>query len=66
MHVDYACCTNNDTVFTPGWDVTLRAALSRGFDLVGPVTNAPGSEKAQDVSNFMPNDVLSDDESALR
>jgi GT2 family glycosyltransferase len=50
LNCDYAAVTNSDVIFTPGWDAPLVAAVEeRGFSLVGPVTNAPGTEKAQDV-----------------
>lgn len=48
---DYACVTNSDVRFTPGWDVPLLTALNR-YALVGPVTNAPGTEALQFVGNY--------------
>jgi GT2 family glycosyltransferase len=58
---DYAVCTNSDILFTPGWDIALTAALDNGFSLVGPITNAPGTEVAQDVSEHVCNYQLTDD-----
>lgn len=51
-HIRYAVCTNSDVLFTPGWHLPLTHALERGFALVGPITNAPGSEKVQDVERY--------------
>jgi GT2 family glycosyltransferase len=50
---DYAICGNSDIIFTPGWDIALVKALET-LDLVGSVTNAPGTEVAQDVSRYSP------------
>lgn len=49
--LNYACVTNSDVRFTPGWDVPLLQALER-YDLVGPVTNAPGTEAMQFVGRY--------------
>lgn len=42
----YTCVTNSDVKFSPGWDVPLLKALDT-YDLVGPITNAPGTEQLQ-------------------
>lgn len=46
---DYAVCANNDIKVIPGWLDGIVDALEVG-DLVGPLTNAPGSERRQDVT----------------
>lgn len=51
---DYAVVTNSDVVFAPGWDTPLLDALADGYDLVGPVTNAPGTERSQYVGLYLP------------
>jgi len=51
---DYVVVTNSDVVFTPGWFHGVRSALDAGCDLVGPVTNAPGTEEAQHARRFDP------------
>jgi len=48
---DYCCVTNSDVLFAPGWDVEIVAALEK-YALVGPVTNAPGTEKEQFVGKY--------------
>jgi glycosyltransferase involved in cell wall biosynthesis len=63
---DYAICTNSDILFTPGWDVALAAAIDNGFSLVGPITNAPGTEIVQDVVKYAPDYQLTDDADSLR
>ncbi len=66
---EYACVTNSDVLFTLGWDSALIGALERGADLVGPVTNAPGTEKAQHVCRWFGipsvSQVVTDDEAVL-
>jgi GT2 family glycosyltransferase len=60
--IKYAICTNSDVLFSQGWFEPLAAALSNGFDLVGPVSNAPGHARWQDVTPFChPNNPVLDD-----
>jgi len=50
----YAVCGNSDLVFSPGWDKGILAALEE-YDLVGPVTNAPGwGSFKQAIQRFFP------------
>lgn len=49
---EFACVTNSDVVFTPGWYKPLMQNLNEGYALVGPITNAPGSEKDQNVKKW--------------
>lgn len=48
----YAVCTNSDVLFSTRWFDPLRNGLDEGFDLIGPVTNAPGHAKWQNVAPF--------------
>lgn len=48
---DYCCVTNSDVLFPIGWDVEILAGLET-HALVGPVTNAPGSEPTQYVGRY--------------
>jgi GT2 family glycosyltransferase len=58
----YAICTNSDVLFSQGWFSPLSEALSKGFDLVGPLTNAPGHARWQNVLPFCyPDRPLVDD-----
>jgi glycosyltransferase involved in cell wall biosynthesis len=61
---EYACCTNSDVLFSPGWDIPVYTALDAGLALAGPVTNAPGTEHAQWVGHLLPDyrpsDLLSE------
>jgi hypothetical protein len=50
-HFDYCCVTNSDVLFSPGWDIEVVKALEK-FHLVGPVTNAPGTEEEQYVGKY--------------
>lgn len=58
--VEAICVTNNDVLFSPNWDVQLMKALGGGYSLVGPLSNAPGTEKAQTISHYMPAYEVSD------
>jgi GT2 family glycosyltransferase len=48
---DYVCVTNSDVYFPHNWDTDIAAALGQ-YALVGPVTNAPGSETQQFVKRY--------------
>jgi GT2 family glycosyltransferase len=48
----FTVCTNSDVLFARGWLRPLLGALDEGFDLVGPVTNAPGHAYWQHVLPF--------------
>lgn len=49
----YAVCANTDLLFTATSLERLADAIESGFDLVGPVTNAPGHCLWQDVRPFI-------------
>lgn len=67
LGLDYAIAGNNDIVFTRQWHVGMRHALSRGYALVGPVSNAPGvtARGLQEVSRYVPGYTLTDEQAAL-
>lgn len=45
---EYLLVTNNDVLFTPGWYSTMRDAfLLKEVGIVGPFTNQPGHQPAQ-------------------
>ena len=49
----YICVTNSDVVFPKAYDIGMTHALkSERVDLVGPVTNAPGTEEDQFVKLY--------------
>lgn len=48
---DYVCVTNSDVYFPNGWDVEILKGLEK-YALVGPVTNAPGTEHEQYVGHY--------------
>jgi GT2 family glycosyltransferase len=63
LNCEYACVANSDVVFPRGWDQAIIAGLGQ-YDLVGPVTNAPGTEKEQYVgqySHFYRKDAIESD-----
>jgi GT2 family glycosyltransferase len=63
LGADYACCANSDVVFSQNWDKPLRVLLDGiggAPSLVGPVTNAPGTEEAQLVRRHLDDYRLSD------
>lgn len=58
----YCCVTNSDVLFTPGWELPLIDAIKHNYmHLVGPITNAPGTEKKQNVANYVPGYEVKDD-----
>lgn len=61
MGCRYIVCGNSDLVFPARWWGPMRAALDDGADFVGPVTNAPGHVRRQDVTRYLPTYDLSDD-----
>ena len=49
----FICVTNSDVVFPKAYDIGMTHALkSNRVDLVGPVTNAPGTEEKQFVKLY--------------
>jgi GT2 family glycosyltransferase len=62
LDAEYACVTNSDVRFSSDWFTAIRAVLDSGYDLVGPVTNAPGTEAPQDVSRYFDGYELKDDQ----
>jgi hypothetical protein len=63
LDLAYVIAGNNDLVFSSGYYKALLAALDHGYDLVGPVSNAPGStaKGKQDITTYLPNYYLTDD-----
>jgi GT2 family glycosyltransferase len=52
LSVRYTVCTNSDVLFSRNWYEPLIEALETDYDLVGPVTNAPGHAPWQSVTPF--------------
>lgn len=63
LGAEFAICTNSDILFTPHWEHGLVYHLNHGFDLVAPVTNAPGptNNGRQRVGHFFPGYAVNDD-----
>jgi glycosyltransferase involved in cell wall biosynthesis len=55
---------NSDVLFPVGWQLGICHALD-SHALVGPLTNAPGTERNQQVSKYMEEYFLEDDEDYL-
>ena len=49
---DYVICGNNDIIFPPRWHEGLLHALEHGYSLVGPLSNAPGVSRPQEVWRY--------------
>lgn len=50
---DFCCVTNSDVMFAPRWDRDIFALLNADkYHLVGPVTNAPGTNQEQYVARY--------------
>ena len=64
LKAKYTVAGNSDILFTLGWDTGLRNAIDNGYDLVGPVTNAPGStsKKGQYIRTYIKDYEITDDE----
>lgn len=62
---DFICCANSDLIFAPEWDVPLLRAANLSGALVGPITNAPGTVKHQDVREFLPTYKVSDQAASI-
>ena len=62
---EFVCAANSDIIFSPGWFDNISWALTRGVDLAGPVTNAPGHRPKQRVTNFLKDYKVTDDASYL-
>lgn len=67
LKLDYAIAGNNDIVFTPKWYAGLLHALNNGYDLVGPLSNAPGvtAKGVQEIRHYTDKYLLSDNPSTL-
>lgn len=63
--VEFTCCGNSDILFTPGWFDGILQVINLGAHLVGPLTNAPGHRRKQQVKSVIKNYKLTDDPSYL-
>lgn len=67
---EYAVCTNSDVVFTPGWTDAVTYQLEHGgYDLVGPLSNAPGTTAkggVQEIQHYLKDYIASDEDIHLR
>lgn len=65
---EIAVITNDDVIFSPGWDLGLEEAIETyRYQLVGPVTNAPGTAnpELQQVKTYLPQYQPSDHPAAI-
>jgi glycosyltransferase involved in cell wall biosynthesis len=64
---DYVVCGNNDVIFPQDWYQGLLHALSHGYQLAGPVSNAPGisAYKSQQVWHYFPDYVTTNNHPAI-
>lgn len=65
LGLDYAIAGNNDIIFTHRWQTGMLQALDQGYALVGPLSNAPGTQPRQDVQRYCPTYRLTDQAEAL-
>ena len=63
LDVDYAIASNNDIIFSNLWYEGLLHAISHGYSLVGPLSNAPGvtSQGRAEVWRYIRDYTVSDD-----
>lgn len=64
----YAIAGNSDILFTPHWEEGLIYHLENGYQLVGPISNAPGVTNGgkQRVDNYFPGYRVTDDPAYLK
>lgn len=67
LKLDYVIAGNNDVLFTPKWYEGLLHALTNGYSLVGPLSNAPGitAKGKQEIDRYFPNYKLDDNPEVL-
>lgn len=67
LGLTYAISGNNDVVFTRRWYLGLLHALANGYDLVGPLSNAPGptAKGLQEIAKYCESYQLTDDQTKL-
>lgn len=63
--IPYTVAGNSDVLFTPKWWEPLIKALENGYSMVGPITNAPGDQKSQNVDRYFPGYRVTDDDRYL-
>ncbi|MEK0448818.1 MAG: hypothetical protein RL088_1086 [Verrucomicrobiota bacterium] len=62
--IPYAALVNSDTLFSPGWLLRTLDALEK-VDLVGPMSNAAGDMKHQQIEFVIRNYKIDDNEDAI-
>lgn len=64
---DYCVLANDDILFSKSWWNAMRDSLEH-YDLVGPITNAPGAEhySSQNLATYLPNYECSPDNYNLK
>lgn len=62
----YAMAGNSDVLFVEGWWEPIKRALDAGWDLAGPLTNAPGPKKRQQIKEWIDDYRLTDDTTYIR
>jgi len=67
LDLDYAIAGNNDVIFTANWHAGMTHALANGYDMAGPLSNAPGitAKGKQEVSKYLSSFELTDDRTKL-
>ena len=68
LKLDYAIAGNNDVIFTPRWYSGLLHALDNGYEMVGPLSNAPGvtAKGIQEIKHYTDKYKLSDSPEVLK
>lgn len=68
LGLTYAIAGNNDVIFTPSWYSGMVHALAHGYDLVGPLSNAPGTTAngLQEIERYYSDYELTDDPVSLQ
>jgi len=67
LNLDYVIAGNNDIIFTRRWYEGLLHALEYGYDLAGPLSNAPGitASGKQAIERYTSKFRLTDDRTVL-
>lgn len=61
---DFVVISNNDVIFAQNWLKCLLKGID-GYDVAGPVSNAPGHSDVQNVRNYVDNYVANDSYAAI-
>ena len=57
---------NSDLLFPENWFAPVQKAFRYGWEFLGPLTNAPGDKRRQNISRYVKDYELKDDPSSIK